>query len=253
MREPPLPSVAEHAAGAVDVILKDGGTLRLRPPAAADADAVQAFLEGLSERSAYLRFHGIRKVDPALAETMLEPDWVERGALAGWLGDRIVGIANYVRLRDPTVAEAAFVVADEEQGRGIGTRLLEQLAGRAAESGITRFVAEVLAENRQMLSVFTGAGFDVVRELEHGEVEVSFPLAATEIFQARVEERDHVAVAASLRPFFEPASVTLTPASGELSGLVTRPEIVCVSSVAAKGALWSEPRSRNSFEAGAKV
>jgi acetyl coenzyme A synthetase (ADP forming)-like protein len=220
-----LPSVAEQAAGAVDVILKDGGTLRLRPPAAADAEAVQRFLEGLSERSAYLRFHGIRKVDPALAETMLEPDWVERGALAGWLGDRIVGIANYVRLRDPTVAEAAFVVADEEQGRGIGTRLLEQLAGRAAESGITRFVAEVLAENRQMLSVFTGAGFDVVRELEHGEVEVSFPLAATETFQARVEERDHVAVAASLRPFFEPASVAVIGASrrrGSIGGELFR-------------------------------
>ena len=44
-------SVEEQAAGAVDVILKDGGTLRLRPPSAADEDAVLAFLEGLSERS----------------------------------------------------------------------------------------------------------------------------------------------------------------------------------------------------------
>ena len=210
---------------AVDVILKDGGTLRLRPPAAADAEAVLAFLQGLSERSLYLRFHGIRKVDESLAETLLDPDWVERGVLAGWLGERVVGIANYVRLRDPSVAEAAFVVADEEQGRGIGTRLLEQLAARAGETGITRFVAEVMAENRQMLSVFTGAGFDVVRELEHGEIEVSFPLAATETFQARVEERDHVAVAASLRPFFEPASVAVIGASrrrGSIGGELFR-------------------------------
>jgi acetate---CoA ligase (ADP-forming) len=220
-----LLSVGEQAAGAVDVILKDGGTLRLRPPAAADAGALLAFLRSLSDRSLYLRFHGIRTLDESLAETLVEPDWVERGALVGWLGDRVVGVANYVRLRDPAVAEAAFMVADAEQGRGIGTRLLEQLAGRAAETGISSFVAEVLAENRQMLSVFTGAGFDVVRELEHGEVEVSFPIAATEAFQARVEERDHVAVAASLRPFFEPASVAVIGASrrrGSIGGELFR-------------------------------
>src|SRR3954463_12036636 len=230
-------SVEEQAAGAVDVILRDGGTLRLRPPAgagaalgwgppgAADADAVPRFLEELSERSAYLRFHGIRRLDRAVVESLLEPDWVETGSLAGWLGDRIVGLANYVRLRDPVAAEAAFVVADDEQGRGIGTRLLEQLATRAAETGITRFVAQMMAENQAMLSVFAGAGFDVVRELEHGEVEVSFPIAPTEAFQERVEERDHVAVAASLRPFFEPSSVAVIGASrrrGSIGGELFR-------------------------------
>jgi acetate---CoA ligase (ADP-forming) len=226
VKEPRLAlSVEEQAAGAVDVILKDGGTLRLRPPSAADEDAVVAFFSGLNERSLYLRFHGIRHVDRALASSMLDPDWAETGALAGWLGDRVVGIANYVRLRDPSTAEAAFVVADEEQGRGIGTRLLEQLAARAAQTGVSRFVAEVMAENQAMLSVFTSAGFDVVRELEHGEVEVSFPIAPTETLQARVEERDHVAVAASLRPFFEPASVAVIGASrrrGSIGGELFR-------------------------------
>ena len=78
MKEPRLASsVEEAAAAAVDVILKDGGTLRLRPPAAADADAVLEFLQVLSERSLYLRFHGIRTVDEALAGSLLDPDWVE--------------------------------------------------------------------------------------------------------------------------------------------------------------------------------
>jgi acetate---CoA ligase (ADP-forming) len=223
--EPSATRAASPAEGAVDVILRDGGTLRLRPPTTADEDTVLAFLGGLSDRSLYLRFHGIRQVNRALAESLLDPDWVETGSLAGWLGDRIVGIANYVRLRDPRSAEAAFVVADGEQGRGIGTRLLEQLAERAAATGVTRFVAEVMAENQAMLSVFTGAGFDVVRELEHGEVEVSFPIAVTEAFQERVEERDHVAVAASLRPFFEPSSVAVIGASrrrGSIGGELFR-------------------------------
>jgi acetyl coenzyme A synthetase (ADP forming)-like protein len=215
----------QEVAGAVDVILKDGGTLRLRPPEAKDADAVLAFLSGLSERSRYLRFHGIRQLDEGLAEPLLEPDWVERGALAAWLGDSVVGLANYVRLRDPSTAEAAFVVADGEQGRGVGTRLLEQLATRAAATGVTRFVAEVMAENRAMLSVFAETGFEVGRELDRGEVEVSFPIESTELFQTRVEERDHVAVVASLRPFFEPASVAVVGASrrrGSIGGELFR-------------------------------
>jgi len=223
---PPRASEASPAAeDAVDVILRDGTTLRLRAPRRQDADALLAFFAGLSERSRYLRFHGLRPVDERLVEPFLEPDWSERGSLVGVLGDRVVALANYVRLRDPTAAEAAFVVADELQGRGLGTRLLEQLAGRAAEVGIASFVAEVLGENRPMLDVFTGAGFEVSRELAGGEVEVRFPVAPTERFRARVEERDHVAVTASLRPFFAPASVAVVGAShrrGSIGGELFR-------------------------------
>ena len=121
--------------------------------------------------------------------------------------------ANYVRLRDPAVAESAFAVADAEQGRGIGTRLLERLAARAAAVGIERFVAEVLPENESMLGVFERAGFELTRELSNGVVEVQFPIASTEQFELSVEERDHTAVVASLRPFFEPASVAVVGAS----------------------------------------
>ena len=74
---------------------------------------------------------------------MLDPDWAERGALLGTFTEngheRIVAVGSYVRLRDPTVAEAAFAVADAYQRRGIGTRLVEQLAERAAATGIERF------------------------------------------------------------------------------------------------------------------
>jgi acetate---CoA ligase (ADP-forming) len=210
---------------ATDVILRDGSTLRLRPPLAEDADAMLEFFESLSERSRYLRFHGFPSLGPKLVEPFLAPDWEERGALAGWLGGRMVALANFVRLRDPRRAEAAFTVADDYQGRGIGTRLLEQLAALAAEAGIEQFVAEVMPDNRNMLVVFRDAGFDVAREIEGGSVEVSFPIAPTERYREQVAARDHLAVRASLRPFFEPESVAVIGASarrGSIGGELFR-------------------------------
>jgi acetyl coenzyme A synthetase (ADP forming)-like protein len=214
---------------AVDVILRDGRTLRLRPPRREDADSLLAFFGSLSEQSLYLRFHGFPTVDGRLVEPLLEPDWEERGALLGTLeengGERVVAVGNYVRLRDPSLAEAAFAVADEHQKRGIGTRLLERLADRAGRVGIERFVAEVLPENRNMLGVFEAAGFELTRELEGGEIEVEFPIAPTDAYRDRVEERDHTAVTESLRPFFEPASVAVIGASrrrGSIGGELFR-------------------------------
>jgi acetyl coenzyme A synthetase (ADP forming)-like protein len=205
--------MAAAEASVRDVILRDGTTLRLRPPVEGDAGSLTAFLEGLSRESVYYRFHGFPTVNEKLVSTFVEPDWHERGHLVGELGGHIIALASYVRLRDPAAAEVAFVVADDYQRRGIGTRLLEQLAERAGAVGIERFVAEVLAENNQMLHVFEAVGFEIARTLESGTVEVEFRIAPTETYLERVDERDHLAAVASLRPFFAPSSVAVLGAS----------------------------------------
>ncbi|HYA08866.1 MAG TPA: GNAT family N-acetyltransferase, partial [Gaiellaceae bacterium] len=208
-----------------DVILRDGSTLRLRAPLGSDADALLDFFERLSDHSRYLRFHGFPAVGPKLVEPFLDPDWDERGALIGCFEGRVVALANYARLRDRRAAEVAFTVDDAYQRRGIGTRLLERLAALAAEAGIEQFVAEVLPENRNMLDVFRDVGFNAVRELEGGEVEVRFPIASTTHYRDLVAARDHVAVRASLQPFFAPASVAVIGASsrrGSIGGELFR-------------------------------
>ena len=219
-----------QTADVVDVILRDGRTLRLRPPRRDDADALLAFFGGLSERSLYLRFHGLPALRPQLVEPVLAPDWTERGALLGTVAaddgeEQVVALANYVRLRDPSLAESAFTVADAWQGRGIGTRLLEQLAARASGVGIERFVAEVMPDNRAMLGVFEHVGFRLTRVLESGTIEVQFPIARTEAYELHVAERDHEAVVASLRPFFEAGTVAVVGASrkrGSIGGELFR-------------------------------
>src|SRR5436190_2865129 len=213
------------SAGAADVILRDGATLRLRAPVTEDTGALTAFFGAMTDRSLYLRFHGLQRIDDALIQHFLDPDWENSGVLVGELDGRIVAVGEYMRLRDASAAEAAFAVADEHQGRGIGTRLLEQLALRASEVGIERFVAEVMPENRAMIGVFVRTGLEVTRELEGGVFEIRFLIAPTEQYRARIDERDHLAVTASLRPFFEPSSVAVigaSPRRGSIGGELFR-------------------------------
>jgi acetyl coenzyme A synthetase (ADP forming)-like protein len=215
--------------GERDVVLRDGTTMRLRPPMRDDEGRVIAFLEHLSDESRYLRFHGYAKPGPRLVEPMLDPDWLERGALAGTIadeaGERIVALGSYVRLRDPARAEVAFAVADELQGKGVGTRLLEQLAQEAARVGVGCFLAEVLPDNRPMLRVFESAGFEVDREYESGVTEVTLAIEPTAGYLERVDRRDHLAVTASLAAFFAPAGVAVIGASarrGSIGGELFR-------------------------------
>ena len=217
--------------GARDVILRDGSTLRLRAPGSSDIQAIVGFFGALSQRSMYQRFHGFARIDNATAGVFVDPDWHERGSLIGTLAaldgepETIVALANYARLRDPACAEVALVVADRLQGVGVGTRLLEQLARAAAEEGIATFIGEVMPDNAPMLRVFADAGFAISRRLEGGTTEVRLEIQPTEAYRAAVDERDHVAVAASLVPFFSPRTVAVVGAStrrGSIGGELFR-------------------------------
>ena len=188
--------------------------MRLRPPVAADAEALLEFFERLSDRSLYQRFHGRPPSTSGSSRRCSTPDWVERGRARRELSeDAIVAVANYVRLRDPRRRRSRSPSRDEFQGRGIGTRLLEQLAGHARAAGIEEFIAEVMLDNSPMLRVFADAGFETQRELVAGDGRGAARLGRPRRSSTRVDERDHVAVAASLRPFFEPSTVAVVGAS----------------------------------------
>ncbi len=194
-----------------DVLLRDGSTLRLQTPMPVDFDDIKAFYDGLSEESRYLRFHGLGRTD-TVARADADATGVDRLVLIGRHDARVVAVAGYDGLLEPGVAEVAFAVADDDQGRGIGMRMLEQLAAIAAGRGIHRFDAEVLANNRLMMGVFEHAGFAVRRRGSFGELTVSLDITPTEAVLERIDERDHFASVASLRALLAPSSVAVAGA-----------------------------------------
>jgi acyl-CoA synthetase (NDP forming)/RimJ/RimL family protein N-acetyltransferase len=201
-----------------DVILRDGSALRLRSPAIQDEAAIKGFFDALAPESRYMRFHGAGRTD-IVARDYANADGDTRVALVARLGDRVVAVAGFDRLNEPGVAEVAFAVADDMQGRGLATRMLEQLAEVAAERGVHRFDAEVMADNRRMLGVFSRAGFDVRRETAFGEAHLELDIRPSDRLAERIAERDHRATVASLRPLLAPESLAVVGASAREQSL----------------------------------
>lgn len=134
-------------------VLADGTALVLRPIEARDKDELQLGLDRLSPESVQLRFL-VPKTRFTKAELryLTEVDGHDHVAIVVELESEpgtVVGVARYVRLRDdPDTAEAAIVVADFLQRRGLGKILAEALAAEAVRHGVLRFTATTLGENR---------------------------------------------------------------------------------------------------------
>jgi acyl-CoA synthetase (NDP forming)/GNAT superfamily N-acetyltransferase len=207
-----------------DVILRDGSALRLRSPQPEDEAQIRAFFDGLTFESRYLRFHGAGRSD-LISRDYAHADGDARVTLLAHLGEEVVAVSGYDRLNEPDAAEVAFAVAEGIQGRGLATRMLEQLAEVAAARGITRFDAEVMGENRPMLHVFGNAGFGVRRASTGGIVHLALDLRPTLGLAERIDDRTHAATVASLRPLLAPTSVAVVGASareGSVGGAIFR-------------------------------
>jgi acetyl coenzyme A synthetase (ADP forming)-like protein len=199
-----------------DVVLRDGSTLRLRPVRPDDGEGLRAFYGRLSGQSLRFRFFGTASGHHAEVSRLLEIDYDREFVLLAEAGGRISGMALYTR--DPKStdrAEVAFAIADALQGRGVGTRMLEVLAGIARDHHITTFDADVLPDNRQMLQVFLDSGFETERRLESGVIRVVLSLDPTPLSEALAAARSQLAATASMKGFFEPKAVAVIGANRE--------------------------------------
>ena len=203
-----------------DVVLSDGGTVHVRPITPSDAEAFRRFHGGLSAQSLYYRFFSPKpRLSEAEVERFTTVDMADRVALVAMLGDELIADARYDRWAGKDEAEVAFTVADEHQGRGLSTILLEHLAAIARTHGIARFTAEVLGENRAMLSVFARAGWPVSRAFDSGVVDVVFDIVPTPDYLNTVDRREQRAESRSIARLLNPRTVAVVGASDEPSSI----------------------------------
>ena len=152
--------VAELTAP-VPVTLADGTAVAVRPLLRSDRGTLDELIQQQSDETLRRRFFSPGHPGPRVVDHLVEINYLDHFAwgVTADHGGAGVATARYVRLRDdPTTAELAFGVADEFQGRGLGSLLLGALAWAAAEAGIDHFTAEVLADNLPMRAVLAKAG-----------------------------------------------------------------------------------------------
>jgi RimJ/RimL family protein N-acetyltransferase len=152
------------ADGPGELIVVDGARLTVRPIRADDKEGLARLFGRLSPQSRRRRFL-IAK--PALSRRELayftEVDHRRHEALVAVAADReIVGVARYACERgQASVADVAFVVADEWHDRGVGSSLARRLVDRARGNGIVRLQATTLAENTPARRLLHRLGFTV--------------------------------------------------------------------------------------------
>lgn len=161
--------------------IRDGSEVLIRPLVYDDKDAVLALFNRLSRETRFLRYHFVKtKMPEAELEQYCTPDYCDEYVLVAEKcqcdSEDIVGLARYDRLPCHNAAEVSFLVDDTEQGKGICTRLIRDLAERARENGIDTFVAEMLNENNIMFDIIRKFSPDLVQVIDGTSNCTTFPI-----------------------------------------------------------------------------
>ncbi|GAA1555703.1 GNAT family N-acetyltransferase [Streptomyces globosus] len=211
-----------------DVVLRDGGTARIRPITPEDAGRLVSFYEQVSDESKYYRFFApYPRLSDRDVHRFTHHDYVDRVGLAATVGEDFIGTVRYDRIgpdgrpasAPADEAEVAFLVQDAHQGRGVASALLEHIGAVARERGIRRFAAEVLPANTRMIKVFTDAGYQQKRSFEDGAVRLTLDLEPTAESLAVQRAREQRAEARSVQRLLAPGSVAVVGVSRSGGGV----------------------------------
>ncbi|MFE1873571.1 GNAT family N-acetyltransferase [Streptomyces sp. NPDC059496] len=211
-----------------DVVLRDGGTARIRPITTEDAGRLVSFYEQVSDESKYYRFFApYPRLSDRDVHRFTHHDYVDRVGLAATIGGEFIGTVRYDRIGadgrpasgPADEAEVAFLVQDAHQGRGVASTLLEHIGAVARERGIRRFAAEVLPANTKMIKVFTDAGYQQKRSFEDGSVHLTLDLEPTAESLAVQRAREQRAEAHSVQRLLAPGSVAVVGVSRSGAGV----------------------------------
>jgi acyl-CoA hydrolase/GNAT superfamily N-acetyltransferase len=150
-----------------------GDSTLIRPIKPTDEPLVRALFYSLSDESIYRRyFHSMRYMPHERLQRELDVDYETHMALAAVVdygaGEELVGLAQYALDVSTNCADAAFLVRDDWQERGLGGYLVRYLVQIARDKGVRGMTAMVMPENRAMLKLFYNLGCTVQSRLEEG-------------------------------------------------------------------------------------
>lgn len=166
----PYPARYEHVWP-----LRGGGEYTVRPIHPDDAHMLQELVHNLSPESRYFRFvSSLIELPPTMLARFTLIDYDREMALvavfkerrAGPDGEisgteRIVGVSRYITNPDRASCEFALVVADDFNGKGLGSRLMQSIMDVARDKGLAEMEGLVLANNPGMLKLMRSLGFAV--------------------------------------------------------------------------------------------
>jgi GNAT superfamily N-acetyltransferase len=180
VREIPAGAPAVYPeADASDATLGDGTLVHLRPIRRDEGPRLLELYDRLSPESLYFRFFAFPDKDRAKADYLANVDYVNRYALVAEIAGTLAGVARWERdPADPARAEVAFTVADDAQGRGLGSLLFRRLATLARARGLATFDAEVLPSNEKMRRVFDRSGLPQTLRSSPPALRISLELGA---------------------------------------------------------------------------
>ncbi|MFF7829899.1 GNAT family N-acetyltransferase [Streptomyces rochei] len=206
----------------IHALLADGTTVRIRAVEPEDHDQLHRLYEEMSPENLRMRFFAVSPHSAALAaDHACEPPRSGHRALVAELRGRIIGLAEYDEGEERGSAELAVAVADRLHHHGVGTLLIEHLASAARADGLTRFVADALSENREVLRLFTDLGLRVTHRTDGPETRCTIALDQDDTYLEAVENRGRTADVASMEPLFRPRTVAVVGA-GRRPGSVGR-------------------------------
>jgi RimJ/RimL family protein N-acetyltransferase len=154
--------------------LRNGTQVKVRAIRPDDKQRLVTAFKNLDPGSIYTRFfHHKKMLTEEELKSATELDFESAVALVVTIGEgdmeTIIGAGRYVVIdeaRPSRAAEVAFTVEEDYHRQGMARILVQHLASIAREKGLERFVAEVLPENRGMLTVFSKSGLPM--KTEHG-------------------------------------------------------------------------------------
>jgi CRP-like cAMP-binding protein len=151
----------------IPIHMRDDSWLYLRPVMPGDSERATDGTIEFSSETLYRRFQTARTPSKSLMTYLFEVDYKDHFVWVMTEGQEgpVVADARFVRDEtDGTVAEVAFIVGDDYQGRGVGSLLMAALAIAARGDGVRRFTARVLSDNVAMRKILDRFGAQWQRE-----------------------------------------------------------------------------------------